>query len=66
MSSLRPAKIAASLFRLIGGSLADPAEPSGPPCACDACEQAWWRNQPRTGVPAPVKGARRFDRQAAS
>lgn len=47
MSSLRPAKFAATLFQLIGGSLADPAEPEGPPCACHRCELAWWRNQPR-------------------
>lgn len=41
MSSLRPAKIASALFRLIGGSLADPAEPEGPPCSCEGCRRAW-------------------------
>jgi len=45
MSSLRLAKIAATLFQLIGGSLAEPAEPAGPPCSCDRCQQAWWKNQ---------------------
>ena len=45
MSSLRLAKIAATVFQLIGGSLADSAKPMGPPCSCDRCQQAWWRNQ---------------------
>ena len=45
MSSQRFAKIATSVFQLIGGSLADPAEPLGPPCPCDGCRRAWWRNQ---------------------
>jgi hypothetical protein len=45
MSSPRLAKIATTVFQLIGGSLADPARPAGPPCSCDRCTQAWWRNQ---------------------
>jgi hypothetical protein len=45
MSSLRLAKIAKAVFQLIGGSLAEPARPIGPPCSCYRCEQAWWRNQ---------------------
>jgi len=45
MSSLRPAKIAAALLRLIGGSLADPEEPNGPSCSCQKCDEAWQRNQ---------------------
>jgi len=45
MSSLRPAKIAAALFHLIGGSLAEAQEPPGPACTCERCEEAWWRNQ---------------------
>ena len=45
MSSLRPATIAATLFHLIGGSLAEEAEPTGPACSCERCEEAWWRNQ---------------------
>jgi hypothetical protein len=45
MSSLRPATIVATLFHLIGGSLAEEAEPTGPACSCERCEQAWWRNQ---------------------
>lgn len=44
MSSLRPAKIAATLFHLIGGSLAEAQEPSGPACSCERCEEAWRRN----------------------
>ena len=30
MSSLRPAKIIATLFQLLGGDLSSPAEPDGP------------------------------------
>jgi len=45
MSPLRPAKIAAALFHLIGGSLAEAQEPAGPACTCERCEEAWWRNQ---------------------
>lgn len=45
MSSLRPATIVATLFHLIGGSLAEAEEPSGPPCSCERCEEAWSRNQ---------------------
>ena len=45
MSSLRPATIVATLFHLIGGSLAETAEPTGPACSCERCQEAWWRNQ---------------------
>jgi len=45
MSSLRPATIVATLFHLIGGSLAEAAEPAGPACSCERCQEAWWRNQ---------------------
>jgi hypothetical protein len=45
MSSLRPATIVAAVFHLIGGSLAEDAEPAGPPCSCERCEEAWWRNR---------------------
>ena len=45
MSSLRPAKIVASMFHLIGGSLAEAAEQYGPSCSCEGCVQAWRRNQ---------------------
>ena len=51
MSSLRPAKIVAALFHLVGGSLAEPAEQYGPTCSCEACQQAWRRNQ----SPEPVR-----------
>ena len=54
MSSLRPAKIAAALFHLIGGSLAEAQEPAGPACTCERCEEAWWRNQsPEKAAPGP-------------
>lgn len=52
MSSLRPATIVAALFHLIGGSLAEAAEPTGPACTCEACQQAWRRNQSPDAVPA--------------
>jgi len=45
MSSLRPAKIVATLFQLLGGDLSSPAEPDGPGCSCEKCEQAWNRHQ---------------------
>jgi hypothetical protein len=45
MSSLRPATIVTTLFHLIGGSLAEAAEPSGPACSCERCQEAWWKNQ---------------------
>ncbi len=45
MSSLRPAKIVATLYQLLGGSLSSPAEPDGPGCSCEKCEQAWNRTQ---------------------
>jgi hypothetical protein len=45
MSSLRPANIVATLFQLLGGSLSSPAEPDGPGCSCEKCEQAWNRQQ---------------------
>ncbi len=63
MSSLRPATIVATLFQLLGGNLSSPAEPEGPGCSCEKCEQAWNRNQapnasPRTHLRL---GARRVD-----
>ena len=45
MSSLRPATIMATLYQLLGGSLSSPAEPDGPGCSCEKCEQAWNRQQ---------------------
>jgi hypothetical protein len=45
MSSLRPAKIVASFFQVIGGSLAEPVEHYGPSCSCEGCVEAWRRNQ---------------------
>lgn len=41
MSSLRPAKIAATLFKLIGGDLASPVDAGGPGCSCEQCQKAW-------------------------
>ena len=52
MSSLRPATIVTTLFHLIGGSLAEPAEPAGPPCTCERCEEAWSRNRSHERVTA--------------
>ncbi len=58
MSALRPATILATLFQLLGGSLSSPAEPDGPGCSCDKCEQAWNRQQVlhRISTRAPVGG----------
>jgi hypothetical protein len=41
MSSLRPAKIVATLFQLIGGDLALPVDAGGPGCSCEQCQKAW-------------------------
>jgi hypothetical protein len=45
MSSLRPAKIVATLFQLIGGDLALPVEAGGPGCSCEQCQNAWNQSQ---------------------
>ena len=59
MSSLRPATIVATLFHLIGGSLAEAAEPTGSACLCERCEEAWLRNQPeRTSSRARIGAGR--------
>ena len=62
MSSLRPAKILATLFQLIGGDLASPVDAGGPGCSCEQCHKAWnqtqWAN--RTSPRAQVRiGLRR-------
>jgi hypothetical protein len=54
MSSLRPATILETLFQVLGGSLSSPAEPDGPGCSCERCEQAWNRNQTQR-VPVRVQ-----------
>jgi hypothetical protein len=41
MSSLRPAKIVATLFQIIGGDLASPVDAGGPGCSCEQCQKAW-------------------------
>ncbi len=64
MSSLRPATILATLFQKLGGSLSSPAEPDGPGCSCERCEQAWNRNQALNAISARAKvgtGRRRVD-----
>lgn len=58
MTSLRPAKIAAALLRLIGGSLAEPDEPVGPSCSCEKCDEAWQRNQASADRKAGRSGRR--------
>jgi hypothetical protein len=61
MSPLRPAKIVATLFQLLGGDLSSPAQPDGPGCSCERCEQAWNRRKAlvaasaRTGVGVGVR-----------
>lgn len=62
MSSRRLAKISATLYRLIGGSL---AEPTSPPCSCDRCELAWWQTQRADQPSARAKASARFGRASA-
>ena len=50
MSSLRPATLIATLYQLLGGPLTPPAEPDGPGCSCEKCEQAWNRHHPKPGL----------------
>jgi hypothetical protein len=45
MSSLRPAKIVATLYKLLEDALSSPAQPDGPGCSCHQCQKAWKRNQ---------------------
>jgi hypothetical protein len=47
MSSQRHATLLETLFQVLGGSMSSPAEPEGPGCSCEKCEQAWNRNQPK-------------------
>ena len=64
MSSLRPATILATLFQMLGGSLSSPAEPDGPGCSCEKCEQAWNRNLALNRISIRAKvgtGLRRVD-----
>ena len=66
MSSLRPAKIAAAMFQLIGGSLADRAEPEGPACGCPRCAQAWRRYQSPGRVSARTRVANGLTERTAT
>ena len=45
MSSIRPAKVLATLFQLIGGDLALPVDAGGPGCSCEQCQKAWNQSQ---------------------
>ena len=45
MSSQRHETVLETLFQLLGGSLTSPAEPDGPGCSCEKCEQAWNRTK---------------------
>ena len=45
MSSQRHATFLETLFQVLGGSLSSRAEPEGPGCSCEKCEQAWNRQQ---------------------
>lgn len=57
MSSLRPAKIVATLYQLIEEALSSPAEPDGPGCSCHQCQIAWTRNQKLRAVSVRAKWA---------
>jgi hypothetical protein len=60
MSSLRPATLIATLYQLLGGSPNSPAEPDGPGCSCEKCEQAWNRQQALLRIARSTKsGGRR-------
>jgi hypothetical protein len=64
MSSLRPAKIVATLYQLIEDALSSPAEPDGPGCSCHQCQKAWNRNQTLNRVSVRTKAgavSRRMD-----
>ena len=64
MSLLRPAKIVPTLFQLLGGNLSSPAQPDGPGCSCERCEQAWNRHQALNAASARARvgsGRRRVD-----
>jgi hypothetical protein len=63
MSSLRPATLIATLYQLLGGSLSSPAEPDGPGCSCEKCEQAWNRQQAlvRISRTSKARGMRMVD-----
>jgi hypothetical protein len=64
MSSLRPAKIVATLYQLIEDALSSPAEPDGPGCSCPQCQTAWTRNQKLRAVSGRAKvgaGVRRVN-----
>jgi len=45
MSSMRLAKIAAAMVRMIGEPFAEESANDGPPCSCPSCKEAWRRNQ---------------------
>jgi hypothetical protein len=45
MSSIRPAKVLATLFQLVGGDLALPVDAGGPGCSCEQCQKAWNQSQ---------------------
>jgi len=51
MSSQRHATFLETLFQVLGDSLRSPAEPEGPGCSCEKCEQAWNQNQPKATSP---------------
>jgi len=63
MSSLRPATLIATLYQLLGGSVSSPAEPDGPGCSCEKCEQAWNRQQTllRISRTSKARGMRMVD-----
>lgn len=54
MSYLRPAKIVATMVRLIGGSLFWPEVADGPTCSCQSCRQAWRRTHSTDRVSPPA------------
>ncbi len=59
MSSLRLAKIAAAMVRMIGEPFAEGSANDGPPCSCPSCEEAWRRNQVASATKSAVAERRR-------
>lgn len=55
MSSLRPARIVATLYQLLEDALSSPAAPDGPGCSCHECQKAWNRNQTLSRVTMRAK-----------
>lgn len=62
MSALRPATIVATLVKRLSRSHRLVADPDGPGCSCESCEQAWRLHHPQRAqsqTPEMVHSSRR-------